>query len=126
MEEFSLAPWMTARARRLRIYRAIANIFWPFVAVILVLNVLRGLLPRGSEGLVLILWLPFGIAMFLLGVPWLLLNWGFMFGFIKCPSCDSRFAPRISLGWVPRTCQNCGFDIRALRHTTSNNRSRGP
>jgi hypothetical protein len=126
VEEFSFAPWMIARARRLRIYRAIASIFWPLVAVILVLNLIRWVWPNGGATLALVLWLPFGIAMWLLGIPWLLLNWGFMFGLIKCPSCDSRFAPRISLAWTPRACQNCGFDIYTLRHPLSNNRLSGP
>ena len=126
MEEFGFAPWIAARSRRLRIYRTIANIFWPLVALILVLNLIRWVWPHGGATLAAIIWLPFGIALWLLAIPWLLINWSFSFGLIKCPSCDSRFAPRFTVGWTPRVCQNCGFDIYTLRHATSNQRLERP
>src|SRR5947208_3704874 len=35
VETLSFAPWMSARAKRLRIYRLLANSFWFFLAMIL-------------------------------------------------------------------------------------------
>ena len=126
MEEFSYTPWLAARARRLRVYRLIANIFWPLLALILFLNLVRWVWPSGGATFAAIVWLPFGLALWVLGIPWFLLNGGFQFGLIKCPSCDSRFASRFNLGWTPRVCQNCGFDIYTLRHAPSNQRLERP
>jgi hypothetical protein len=116
IREFNFTTWLASRARRLRIYRAIANIFWPSVAGILIVNLIRWALPPVGTALELLLGVPFAIAIGLLMIPWLLINWSFMFGLIKCPSCDSRFAPRITVGWIPRTCQSCRFDIYTLDH----------
>ena len=126
VEEFTFAPWMAARARWLRVYRAIANAFLSLIAVILLLNLLRLALPQGSDAFLGIILLPLALAVYPFAVVWFLVALGFLFGLIRCPSCAARFASRLAFIWAPRNCQNCGFDIYTLRHATSNNRWSGP
>src|SRR5579871_3631243 len=114
-EEYSFAPWLAARARRLRVYRLITLSFWFFVAVGLAINVFRWALPIIPAAVWGIMWLPFGITFSVVALPWFVISTGFMYGGIKCPSCDSRFSQRFPPAWVPRACQNCGFDIYTLR-----------
>jgi hypothetical protein len=118
MQEFGFSHWMAVRAKRLRFYRAIVNSFLFVAAVILLLSLSRRTLPPSAWGLALI----WGFYLF----SYFLLSCGFFYGIIKCPSCDVRFAPKFPPGWVPRRCQNCGFDVYTLQHATSNNRWRGP
>jgi hypothetical protein len=114
VETFSFAPWMTARAKRLRLYRLVANSFWFLLGLILLANLLRWAIPQLGS-ILGYLFLPLGILMPLLGIPWLIISWGFSSGTIKCPSCDARFAPKF-WPWVPKSCQNCHYDIYTLRH----------
>jgi hypothetical protein len=125
--EYSFTPWVAARARRLRLYRLLVNGFWLLIPVILFLNLLRWLFP-GAPLVWGALWIPFALAIYVLGIPWVLAGSGFMWGFIKCPSCDCRFAPRFAPPmWIPKTCQNCGFNIYTLdRGATSNHRLERP
>ena len=111
---FSFAPWMTARARRLRLYRFLGNFFWYYLAICLLAGLLRWALPqlRHVVGYAVV---PFAALFGVLLIPWLLISLGFQYGVIKCPSCDVRFAPKF-WPWVPRSCQNCHYDIYALRH----------
>jgi hypothetical protein len=114
VETFSFAPWMTARAKRLRLYRLIGNSFWYYAAICLLAGLLRWALPQLSDT-VGFAFVPFAVLFVVLAIPWLIVSWGFQFGLIKCPSCDTRFAPRFP-PWIPKACQNCHYDIYTLRH----------
>ena len=114
MEQFSSAPWSTARARRLRIYRLLANSFGPLLAVALLTLVLRWTFPPLLPALVVV-WMAVAALLVVLAVPWLLVSCGFALGAIKCPSCGVAFAPRFTL-WVPKNCRSCGYDINAVDH----------
>jgi hypothetical protein len=114
VETFSFAPWMTARAKRLRLYRFLANSFWYWMVIGLIAGLLRWALPQLSD-LVGYVAVPFAVFFGVLAIPWLLVSWGFQFGLIKCPACDRRFAPRFP-PWIPKSCQNCHYDIYTLRH----------
>lgn len=126
--EDSFTPWVAARARRLRLYRSLVNSFWLLIPVILVLNLLRWLLPSAGPMVWAALWIPFGLAIYILGIPWVITGAGFMWGLIRCPACDCRFAPRFAPPkWIPNTCQHCGFNIYTLRRdATSNQRFERP
>ena len=125
MEQPEPSLRLASRARRLRIYRLLANSFGPLLAVALLAVVLRWSLPQLTAALVVI-WLPVALLLVVLAVPWLVVSLGFASGLIKCPSCDVPLAPHFTL-WIPKTCRNCGYDINAaLVGATSNNRWRGP
>jgi hypothetical protein len=124
MEQSGSAPSLTARTRRLRIYRLLANSWVPLLAIALSVLVLRWVVPQLFPVLVVI-WTADASLIVLLVIPWLLVSWAFSSGAIKCPSCDAPFASKFHL-WVPKSCQNCG-QVAALKSgATSNNRSRGP
>jgi hypothetical protein len=108
MREFGFAPWVEVRARRLRVYRAIVNSIWVLVSLIVVIDLARGTTSPPAWLLTLV------IGIYLL--CWFALACGFFYGFIRCPSCDSRFAPKFPPLWAPRRCQNCSFDIKTLKH----------
>ena len=113
------------RLRRLRSYRLLANSFAPLLAVALAVIVLRWMFPWLFSVLVLV-WTADAFLLVVLAVPWLLVSWAFALGKIKCASCDAPFAFKFHL-WVPKACQNCGYDITAPKNgATSNNRWRGP
>jgi len=114
VETYSFAPWMTARAKRLRLFRLVGNLFWYYLAICLLGGLLRWALPRLSD-VVGYAFLPFGVLFGVLAIPWLLVSSGFQFGFIKCPSCDARYAPKF-WPWIPKCCQNCRYDIYTLQH----------
>jgi hypothetical protein len=118
MEEFGFSHCIRVRARRLRTYRALINSFIPVVASLILLNRAFGPLPQSAW----ILSLPWGVYL----TSYFVLSGGFLYGIIKCPSCDVRFASRFPPGWVPRRCQNCGFDIYTLHHAPSNQRLERP
>lgn len=120
MQELTFAPWLAARARRVRIYRRIVNTFWFGVALILALNLLRWIFPKISPQLIGAIWLPFGLAMYVWGPLWFACGFACMLGLFKCPSCDRQFTSRLSLIWFGRTCQNCHFDIYTLKHKPAN------
>ena len=46
VEIFSFAPWMTARARRLRLYRFLGNFFWYYLAICFLAGLLRWAFPQ--------------------------------------------------------------------------------
>jgi hypothetical protein len=124
LETFSFTPWITSRARRLRIYRLLNNSLCVWFLLALTGGAMVWLFPHSQHFLGLVSF-PFSVAMTVLVIPSIFIAWGFSLGLIRCPSCDVRFATRLS-PWVQRTCQNCGFDIRMLHHkATSNNRSSG-
>src|SRR6266404_8253102 len=124
MEQFGSAPSSTARARRLRIYRRLANSFGPLVAVALLTIVLRWTFPPLLPALVVV-WMPVAALLVVLAVPWLLVSWGFALGAIKCPSCGVAFAPRFTCG-SRRTVGVVGMTSTPLAiGATSNNRWRG-
>ena len=114
METFGFAPWMTARAKRLRLYRFVANSFWYYLALCLIGALLSWALPKFSD-MVGYVFVPFALLFGALLIPWFLISSAFQFGFIKCPSCDARFALKF-WPWVPKSCQNCHYDIYTLRH----------
>jgi hypothetical protein len=114
VETFGFAPWMTARAKRLRLYRFLGNSFWYWLAICLFAGFLNRVIPQLSI-LVGYAAVPFAL---LFGVPAIaspLVWWSFQLGLIRCPSCAARFAPRFP-PWIPRACQNCHYDIYTLRH----------
>jgi hypothetical protein len=113
VEQFDSAPWIAARAKRMRLYRLLVNSFWQLLLVVLLANLLRSEFPQLEPTLAL-LWVPFSFVFLPLAVCWFVIGAGFDFGLIKCPSCGQRFAPRFP-PWVPKACQNCRYDIYALR-----------
>ena len=124
MEQPASLPPLTARVRRLRIYRLLANAFMPLLAVALAILVFRWLFPWLFSLLVYI-WAADAALLVVLAIPWLLVSCAFALGRIKCPSCAGPFASKFHL-WAPKTCQGCGYDITAPNGSTSNNRWRGP
>lgn len=100
-------------AKKMRIYRLLANSFWVFLLAIAVFQGLRWLFP-GSAEVVAMLFMPFSLAMGVLLAPWFLISVAFTWGIIRCPCCDSRFKGVFAVV-VPRVCSNCGFDIITVR-----------
>ena len=96
------------RQRKFRFYRAIKNMWWLFVVVILVLNVARLFGPQAEEAAGL-LWIPFGLLMLAWGPLWVILSAGFLYGWVRCPLCDKSFGRRWM--WANRTCSNCHRDV---------------
>jgi hypothetical protein len=113
VEKLAPVPQTTARVRRLRLYRLLGNAGWILAALVLLPLVLGRLFPKISD-LSVFIWLPSGLLLLVLMLPWLLVLWGFQYGAIKCPSCRLPFALR-STTWIPKSCQNCGYDIYTLQ-----------
>jgi len=125
MEQPGFTAHLTARTRRLSIYRLLANSFVPLIAIALSVLVLRWAVPDLLSVLVAI-WTADAFLIVVLAIPWLLVSWGFASGAIKCPLCGAPFASKFHL-WVPKACQSCGHDTAALRiAATSSNRWRVP
>ena len=124
MEPSASLPRFAARVRRLRNYRLLANSFVPLLLVALAVILSRWMFPRLFSVLVLV-WTADAVLLVVLAVPWLLVSWALALGKITCPSCDSAFASKFHL-WVPKACQNCGYDISAPTGATSDNRSGVP
>jgi hypothetical protein len=111
----------SARFRRLRLYRGLANVYPSLLAVALAVLVFRWMFPWLFSVLVYV-WTVDASLLLVLAVPWLLVSWAFAFGKIKCPACQGAFASKFHL-LVPKACENCGCDITTPRITeTSNNR----
>lgn len=124
MEQSSSLPPLTARLRRLRIYRLVANAFAPLFTIALAVLVFRWMFPWLFSLLVLV-WTADALVLAVVAIPWLLVMYAFARGRIKCPLCDAPFAPKFHL-WIPKTCQSCGYDITAPENgATSKNRSSG-
>ena len=111
MEPSGSLSRFTARVRRLRIYRLLANSFVPLLAVALAMLVFRWIFPWLFSVLAFI-WTADTILLVVLVVPWILVSAALTSGKINCPSCDAPFASKFHL-WVPKACQSCGFDITA-------------
>jgi len=111
MEQAASLKRMTARVRRLRFYRGLANLYPALLAIALALLVFRWMFPW-LFSVLLYVWTADALLLVVLAVPWLLVAWGFALSKIKCPSCDGPFASKFHL-WVPKACQNCGCDITA-------------
>lgn len=115
--EYGYPAWIAARARRLRWLRALAHSVWPFALVVILLSLIRGLL--GTLPLWIgVLLIPFALATGILMIPWFIVRTAFTWGWIRCPSCDKRFAKKFS-PYIPKVCQNCGFNVYTLRHPHS-------
>lgn len=104
----SLSPF-TARVRRLRTYRSLANAVTPLLAVALAVLVFRWMFPW-LFSLLLFVWTADAFLLVALAIPWLLVSCAFALGRIKCPSCEGPFASTFHL-WVPKACQSCGYDV---------------
>jgi hypothetical protein len=111
MEQPDSLPPLTARVRRLRIYRLLANALVPLLAVALAVLVFRWVFPWLFSLLVYV-WTADAVLLVVLAISWLLVSCAFGLGRIKCPLCDAPFASKFHL-WVPKTCQGCGYDITA-------------
>lgn len=120
MEQPGSLPLLTARVRRLRIYRSLANAFVPLLAVALAVLAFWWLFPWLFSLLVYV-WTADAVLLVVIAIPWLVMSCAFALGRIKCPACDGPFASKFHL-WVPKTCQGCGYDITAPNGATSNNR----
>ena len=121
MEPSGSLPSLTARVRRLRAYRLLANSFPALLAVALAVLVFRWMFPWLFSVLVFI-WTADAFLLVVLAIPWLILWWALALGKVKCPSCDAPFATKFHL-WVPKSCQTCGYDITVPHNgATSNNR----
>ena len=119
MERSGSLPSLAARARRLRIYRRLANSFPALLAIALAVLIFRWMFPWLFSILVW-LWAADALLLVVLAVPWLLVSWGLALGKIKCPSCDGPFVSTFH-PWVPKTCQTCGYDITAPRSGATTN-----
>jgi hypothetical protein len=119
MEQSASVARLTARVRRLRVYRLLANSYVPLLAVAAVVLVFRLIFPRLFSVLAFI-WSADAFLLAVLVVPWLLVWRALSSGKIKCPSCNAPFAAKFHL-WVPKDCQRCGYDITAPKYgvTTS-------
>ena len=124
MEHSGSLPPLTARVKRLRIYRLLANAFVPLLAVALAVLVFRWLFPWLFSLLVYV-WTADAVVLVVIAIAWLLMACAFALGRIRCPACDGPFASKFHL-WVPKTCQGCGYDITASNGATSNPRWKGP
>jgi hypothetical protein len=119
------SPRLTARVRRLRIYRLLANSFPALLAVAVAVLVFRWVFPWTFSVLTFV-WTADALLLLALAVPWLLVSGALALGKIKCPSCDAPFASSFHL-WVPKACQSCGYEIDPPKNgVTSNSRWRGP
>jgi hypothetical protein len=124
VEQSSSLPPLTARSRRLRIYRLVANSAAPLLAIALAILIFHWMFPRLFSLLVLV-WTADALVLAVVAIPWLLVSYAFAKGRIKCPRCDAPFASKFHL-WVPKACQGCGYDVTAPKNVaTSNNRSSG-
>jgi len=125
MEYPGFFPSLTARTRRLSLYRLLANSFVPLLVIALSVLLLRWAVPDLLSVLIVI-WSADAFLIVVLAIPWLLVSWAFTSGKIKCPLCDAPFAHGFHL-WVPKACQNCGHDTAALKiSATSHGRWRAP
>ena len=125
MEQSASLPPLTARVRRLRIYRLLVNAFAPLLAVALAVLIFRWMFPWLFSLLVYV-WTADALLLVVLAIPWLLVSLSFARGKIKCPSCEAPFVSKLHL-WVPKTCQSCGYDITApTKVATSNKRLERP
>jgi hypothetical protein len=121
MEQSSSLPPLTARSRRLRIYRLVANASAPLLAIALAVLVFHWMFPRLFSLLVLV-WTADALVLAVVAIPWLLVSYAFAKGRIKCPLCGAPFASKFHL-WVPKACEGCGYDVTAPKNAaTSNNR----
>jgi hypothetical protein len=124
MEQSGSLPSLTARVRRLRAYRLLANSFPALLAVAFAVLVFRWMFPWLFSALIFI-WIADAFLLIVLAVPWFIVSWALALGKIKCPSCAAPFAAKFHL-WVPKTCHTCGYDITAPHSdATSNSRQRG-
>ena len=113
MQQSASLPPLTARVRRLRIYRSLANAFAPLLTVALAVLVFRWIFPW-LFSLLIYVWTAAALLLVALAIPWLLVSCAFALGRIKCPSCEAPFASKFHL-WVPKTCQSCGYDVTTTR-----------
>ena len=120
MEQSGSLPSLTARVRRLRAYRLLANAFPALLAVAFAVLVFRWMFPWLFSALEFI-WTADAFLLAVLAAPWLLMSWGLALGKIKCPSCAAPFAAKFHL-WVPKTCHTCGYDITAPHHDATSSR----
>jgi hypothetical protein len=124
MEQSSSLPPLTARSRRVRIYRLVVNAAAPLLAIALAVLVFHWMFPWLFSLLVLV-WTADALVLAVVAIPWLLVSYAFAKGRIKFPLCDAPFASKFHL-WVPKACQSCGYDVTAPKNAaTSNNRSSG-
>jgi len=121
MEQSASISRLTARARRLRIYRLLANSFPALLVIALAVFVFRWMFPWLFSILVFV-WTADAFLLVVLAVPWLLVSWGLAFGKIKCPSCAAPFVSKFHL-WVPKACQSCGYDITGPKNGATSNSS---
>jgi len=89
--------------------RWIVHSFWLYLAVILILNLVRALFPASRDFLTFI-WLPFGLSMLAVGPAWFVVGSAFLFRLVRCPRCGDSFTDFPIPSYVPRRCAHCGFD----------------
>ena len=122
MEQSGSSPSLTARVRRLQLYRLLANSYPVLLALAFVVVAFRWMFPWLFSVLVFI-WTVDAFLLVVLAVPWLIVRWALALGKIKCPSCGAPFATKFHL-WAPKTCQTCRYDITAPhKGPTSDNHS---
>jgi hypothetical protein len=98
---------------RLRTLRWIANSFWIYLAVILILNFVRWLFPS-SEDLLGFVWLPFGLSMVVVGPVWFIVAGAFLWRLVRCPRCKEPFNAYPIPSYVPKQCAHCRFDVSRI------------
>ena len=109
MEQSGSRSHMSASVRRVRLYRALANIYPALIAMALVVLVFRWMFPWFFPVLIYV-WATDIVVLILLAVPWLLVSWAFGSGRIRCPACAAPFTRGFHL-WVPKACESCGCRI---------------
>ena len=106
------------RRQRVRLYRFAGNVMFYIAPAALLLALVRWLVPTVSRDVMLALWIPFGFAALVMAAPWVVAQCCFMFGLIKCPSCNDRYGRGITsyVGtlscYIGSRCKSCGTDIR--------------
>ena len=121
MSESQTRRQLFSRRQRLRIWRFAANfmLLW-ILPVVVVVNLVRWLVPSIDQNLLVVLWIPFGLAMVVMAIPWFLSQCGFMWGFIKCPDCTGRYASGFNI-YIKPVCVSCGADMRQSPSVVTSN-----
>ena len=103
-------PELLNKARRVQLYRRLANSVLWLAAGLLVLNGIRWLFP-GPNWTATGKWLiPLGMLVGVLGPIAVILQTSFRWGTIRCPRCGERFFSGFS-PYVRSRCISCGFSV---------------
>jgi len=103
-------PELLNKARRVQLYRRLANSGLGLAAGVLVLNGLRWLFPSLNWTAIGIWLIPLGVLIGVLGPVAVILQTSFRWGTIRRPRCGERFFSGFS-PYVRCRCISCGFSV---------------